>query len=341
MPATLIIDGDAHNTSLDAQKIIFEKSLRDHLGGVSWVRLERRKQGLPKSNRRLPRGVLVKRGMGESDDELVTSVVAQVFDLIADDSQGAPWLGTALFMHEGPKGDEKLGECELRIDETDVPLTRDGAITELVAVMSKFAGDLCTQVVKIVGASAARESAIAELVSSVARSAGRTDRAEYRYKWKERKRELDIEEQKIHAESGVHRSNATKFAFAGLLQKYQPTFDRLARAWEDIQRARAGASPSSSSTTPEMPPRPTEAEVMQVFPESDDDDDALDDVRVVVLAMVRSTDATERSALLAKLVPLLQQLGIPRLAELQGAAEAKLGTKRVGEILAWVRNPWT
>lgn len=345
MPARAVAITDAPETTVEAAKKNLAFSLRSHLQAVTRVRMERRKQGLTK-NRFLPHDVLVVRTPGEEDDALIESIVIAVFEEIAEDSSDGSWLGVLHLVNERAtkRAERELADIPVRIEDVESIATRDGEVISLINVLRLFTADLCTQVVKVIGASAqreaalgAREAAISDMVVGVAKHNTSESEARYKFEWRKAKLEAKGARHEIDMEAKVYRSSATKFMFSDILSKYQPTIDLLTR----IHAKNQGVDPGKQQP---MPAKPTAKEILAVFPEPVADangataDDDLHDIRQVALAMLKS-QGVERAALRSQLVIELARLG-DRLEALREIADAKLGAQRVAEILAWFRSPW-
>jgi hypothetical protein len=334
MPARVANVSDAPETTVEAVKKDLGLSLRSHMGTVTRVRMERRKQGLTK-NRFLDHDVLVIRQAGEDDDTLIESVVDAVIEEIAEDAKSGSWLGVLHLVNEKAtkKSEAELAKIPVRIEDADTVLSRDGEVTSLISVLRVFTSDLCTNVVKLVGAASSREEAIATLVTGVAKHTANESEARYKYEYKRAKLDAKNATHEIDAEAKVYRSTATKFMFSGILERYQPTIDLLTRVWAQNN----GVEPGKRKP---MPPRPTVDEIETVFPSpSDGSEDPYTDIRGIVLAMLRTRDRAELAALQQELVIQLAKLG-PMTTVMGELAEAKLGKQRFAEILAWFRTPW-
>lgn len=345
MPARRIIPGDPSELTLDTVRNNMAALLRRHLDHATGVVIERRRQGLGAGP--LAEQIEIVREPDESVDELVESVVSDALKLIEADARRprqsgpnagtiGPWLGCVVIMgtHEKKGGIVELARVDVRIEDPDAMQTIDTESVALVNVVRVFLRDMCKEMVGIMAAAKDREAAIAELVVGVAKTTGKSAAVEAKYRYKEAKLAAETREHEVDAEARVHRSTATKFMLSGLLEKYQPTFDTLARVWAQQNATKPGPRVK-------MPPRPSEQELAQVFPPPDEphETDVYKDIRDVAIAMLRCRDKVERGGLQSRIVIELGRLG-DLLLTMQAAAEDVLGEQRVGEILAWFRNPW-
>lgn len=345
MPARTVIPTDPTEASWETIQTHLSGVLRAHLTGVTRLRVERRNRG-PASGP-IPEEIEVAFDPGvESAEDCIAEVVACTMKVIREDAmrprgantpksgQVGAWQGRILVI--GTAGEKKpIATLDVSIDDPDAQLSAESEFVSMLNVVRVFMKDMCTAMVNIMGASASREQAIADLVTGVAKTQGKSDKYEWRYRWKEQKSRERMHEHEVDAEAAVHRSTATKFFFGGILEKYQPTFDLLARTYATQQ----GTKPADRKP---MPPRPTESELLSVFPVPTSDDPTADvykDIRSVALAMLRCSDAVERPALQQQIVVELSRLGEQMLVML-AEAERVLGKERTATILAWFRAPW-
>lgn len=336
MPIRTTIPSDAAETTLESLRADCAILIRKHLQSLTRVRIERRRQGPGGGS--LPEEIEVARDPEEPEEELVAALVDEVFRLIRKDAErprqrsgkvGA-WVGCVVLLNHLERKPE-LARIDVRIEDPDEAVSLDSESVAIVNVVRTFLRDMCKEMVAVMGASAAREQAIAELVTGVASSSTKETRARYKYEFKKAKLDAEVREHEVDAEARVHRSTATKFMFSGLLERYQPTLDALARMWIESQGGK------SSGASVRFPPKPTEEEILSLFP-LDVEEDPYRDIRRVALAMLVA-EPLSRAALQQQMIIEFNRLG-NKLIEAREVAESKLGKQRVGEIVAWFRHPW-
>jgi hypothetical protein len=281
----------------------------------------------------------------ESEEEFVSSTVELVMKTIREDAlrprgpntpkagQVGAWQGRIVVLAAAGAKKPELSTLDVNIEDPDGQLSAEHEFVSMLNVVRNFMKDMCQSMVNIMGASAAREQAIADLVTGVAKHQGNAAKWEAKLRWKEQKSRERMHEHEVDAEAAVHRSTATKFFFGGILERYQPTFDLLARTYA----SQKGTEPGKRQP---MPPRPTEEEVLRVFPlATGDEEDRYQDIRSVALAMLRCKDPVERSGLQQQMVVELSRLG-QQLLVMQAEAERVLGVERVAQVIGWYRAPW-
>jgi len=265
---------------------------------------------------------------------LIDKAVEAIAEAITRDADGNEWRGEVQLFGEDNKPFES---CDVHVGADTPPErpTKDGELVGILSVLRTYLSDMSKTNVDLAKSLASCGVAFKDVIQTVATANGEDAKARYEYEWKMQESRERMHETEVEAEASVHRSTATKFFFGGILEKYQPIFDTLARTYAQQQGANVGKPRP-------MPPRPTEQEVLTVFPlpgSNDERDDVYADIRSVALAMLRCSDRTERGGLQQKMVVELSRLG-PQLLMMQAEAERVLGAERTGQVISWYRAPW-
>lgn len=265
---------------------------------------------------------------------LIEKAVEAIMEAITRDADGNEWRGEVQLYGD----DNKVFEtCDVHLHAETLPErpTKEGELVGILSTIRVYLTDMSKANVDLAKSLASCGVAFKDVIQSVAQANGEDSRARYEYEWKMQESRERMHEHEVNEEASVHRSTATKFFFGGILEKYQPIFENLSRR----HAAQGGAKPGERKP---MPPRPSEQEVLSVFPlptSGDERDDDYVDIRSVALAMLRCRDMVERGGLQQKMVIELSRLG-GRLLVMQAEAERILGKERTAEVIAWYRAPW-
>lgn len=263
---------------------------------------------------------------------LIEKAVEAIHEAISRDADGNDWRGEVQLYGEDNKTFESV-DVHIGADSVPEKPTKDGEVVGILSTLRLYLGDMAKANGDLAKSLANIGVAFKDVIQSVANANGDEAKARYEYEWKMQESRERMHEHEVDAEASVHNRTATKFMFGGLLEKYQPIFDTLARRYA----AQGGVKTGKAKA---MPPRPTEQEVLSVFPlPTDETEDAYADIRSVALAMLRERDPIERSGLQQKMVVELSRLG-GQILIMQAEAERVLGVERTAQVIGWYRAPW-
>lgn len=325
MPAKIQPSATPTEATEDGARKNLEKSIRAHLARLTRVSMERRKQGLTK-NRFLSTEVEVSRGVGEPDDDLVESVLDSVFEAIGRDADGGPWLGR-VHLHDdnaAKKNEQTLDVVDVRIEDADAIVTRDGEVNAIIATVGVFLEKQLSNCIRLVQASEKRETAIAELVSNVAKSVGSYDAKHAKYEYKRWKEEQATEQLRIRELGRTRRSEARWNTFGETAETYHD----VVKQWSDLVMQAVQDDRKSAKLR-----APTQAEVDTVFA-----GEAFDSFRACASEMIATASRPERIVLAKRFRQLMDALTDEQKSVLLARAAA-LGEQRARECLAWLANP--
>lgn len=268
----------------------------------------------------------VERGVGELDDDLIDAVTTEVLEVVDRDADGSPWIGEAHLMNDNAakKSERVLTSVKLRVNEGYELATAE---TEAVAVLQTvrvFMADMLDKMVKVMGAAAARESAMATMVESVAKWSSKGESRDAKYDWKAKKAEQETERQRI-AEIG--KTQRQKERWAGLAD-LGTEYKDVVSAWSDLLLELARDVKQNAVA-------PTLEDVNFVFVEHDD-------LRALAAEMVSTADQKARLKLGAKFKRTFLALDVAAQRAIGARAMQRLGSlEAMKAALAWLVRPMT
>lgn len=318
------------SATTDGFETLSERLLKN-LPRVAYIKARRK----PRTGRPSPPLACTCRFSVEPTDDaeaLIAKAVDAIAEAIVRDADGNEWRGEVMLFDEANKSFDAV-DVLIEAEMQPAKPTRDGELVGILATLRVYLGDMAKANVDLAKSLASCGVAFKDVIQSVAAHNGEEAKARYEYEWKMQESRERMHEHEVDAEAAVHRSTATKFMMGGLLEKYQPTFDTLARIYAQQQGAKA-------TERKPMPPRPSEDEVLRVFPlPTAEEPDVYADIRSVALAMLRCKDPVERGGLQQQIVVELSRLG-SQLLVMQAEGERILGAQRFAEAIAWFRSPW-
>lgn len=318
----------AEPTQSDVRKDL-EKICKKHLAVLTRVSIERRRQGVAKNhpNRWLAQEVRPDRAPGESDDDLVTSIVDEVLRQIELDADGGAWLGKVHFYNDNaPKrGDTLLEAHEVRVDdELEVP-TIAGESVAIVNTVGGFLAKMCDKMVALTRAFAETQQSNADVYRSLARQAGKSERAAGKWEYKQRREEQETEREKNRDDN---RSRRASTRWAGIVELSDQHKD-VVKAWSDMFLV-AAKEAQGARVKP-----PTPEEIDAVFA----GDERLDEVRKTAHEILAESEPSVRKALARKWRKLIEQLPKEVQSVLLVKAATALGEARARECFKWLSRP--
>lgn len=291
-------------------------------------------------------------GMGA--EEMVEDLVRETIRIIGTDAckprgRNTPKAGTVgswhgeVVLYSDADGSRSIAKIPVELEEPSADLDTRRELEELsiLAHVKGFMAMSFEQMVKIIGAAAAREEAMAGLVASVAKSTGKSNRKLAKYKFKARKVEAETRRHEADARTRSARHRAWADAFETAAEEYR---DVVAIWSKYFTRERAGGKP------PPAPQRPTADELRTVFA-----DERLQ--RVVTVRLGDTSQETSPEKVIAEMVAEPDPRRRMHLAKLLAATVrawpedlqqllkvsmvTALGMERCEEIAAWLSLPIT
>lgn len=332
MPIQVVTEAKTVETApTDGLETLSERLLKN-LARVRFIRARRK----PRTGRpHAPLACVVRFDVEPTDDAtiLIEKAVDAIAEAITLDADGNEWRGEVQLFGDDSKPFEVVDVLFGAEQQQERP-TKEGEVVGILSTLRVYLSDMAKTNVDLAKSLASCGVAFKDVIQSVASSNGAEAIARYDYEWKMQESKERMHGHEVDAEASVHRSTATKFFFGGLLEKYQPTFDLLARRYA----AQGGVDPGKREP---MPPRPTEAEVLTVFPipTGEAEQDVYADIRSVALAMLRCRDPIERAGVQQQMIIELSRLG-PQILVMQVEAERALGAERTAQVISWYRAPW-
>jgi hypothetical protein len=292
---------------------------------VTRVTMERRPQGRPRNDRFLDREVELRREQGEADDDLIDAVATEVLEHIERHAEGSPWVGLAHLMNDNAskKSERVLASVNIRINEGAEVATAETESVAILQTVRVFMGDMLAQMVKVMGAAAAREAAMATMVESVAKWASKGEQRDARYEWKKTKAEQETERQRI---SEIGRTQRQKERWAGVADLGSEYKDVVA-AWSDflLTTVKEGKAQERKCPSP--------ADVLFVF-------DGHDDLLAAAAEMVVTPDRKTRIILSKRFKSAFHSLPAEQQRAIGLRALQRLGSEAaVRAALAWLFGP--
>lgn len=355
MPAKIHVSTGPETDSLEAFESHLRAIYRKHVKAATGVRIERRKLGAGSGP--LVESVEAERDDGESDDDLVESVVAQTLAVIRKDmarprGRNTPnhgrvtaWSGVAMVVDRRRPVDKRvLDQIPLEVEDPDAFVSVENESALMLKASRETLKSMGDVVVAIYRASEKRDKAFAKMSARLAKSIGKSSKAAGR--WGYKKAKVDAETER-HAETARERAAKSRHfweAFESVGVEYKDVVAVWSKYW--TRERRPGDPP------PAAPTRPTPDEMRKVFGDGKFDDRYTvegDDGRAeqgvtlqgVIAEMVAEPDARRRQQLASKLARVMGAMSSETRDALKLRMLQALGEARALEIAAWLSLPVT
>ena len=341
---------DATYDTLDGDLRTF---LRKNLEGVQSLVVERRNRG--PSSGPLPQVVDVDRDAGESDEDLVSSLVDELLPVIRRDAvkprgRGphpnagvvAQWEGAVLaYGNAAKKGKPKL--LDTLLVEIENPEHLATVESEGIAIMKEargFFSDATKGLVAVYGALGKREKYQAKMFKAMATGQTALSKSSAKWKFRERREQEETE----RADIGARERTAKRNFFWSAIESIGVEWKDVGEIWSRYYTA--GRKPGDPAPPP--PTKPTEDECRkifggrhsEVFERQYDTGEGRQSLRTVVATMVAEPDFERRRVLSRIFLAVALQIADAKNLLRQALLE-HVNEQRAQAIVAWLALPVT
>lgn len=270
----------------------------------------------------------MRRADGESDDELVGSVLDEVFKLVELDADGSAWLGRVHLFNDNAekRGERELAQVDVRVEDGSELATASSESVAIVQTVRVFLESMCKQVVAILGATAARENSTAAMAESIAKWAGKSETAAGKWRYREKRDEVELEREKVQATERTAKHSKRWDSITDVAEVHKD----IVKEWSDLFRETVKAASSSTSIAP-----PTQAEVDAVF----GGEESLDALRALASEMIAEADYAVRRKLAKQFKATVMSLPKEQQQFIMLRAANALGAERAKDCFRWLSSP--
>jgi len=352
MPAREVLSTETVNGSLESFEDHLRSIARKHAKALTGVRIERRNRGAGSGP--ISEAVEVERDDGETDDELVESVVVRVVAVVKRDAarargrntpnagRVASWCGVVVLLDSRgkTKKERELAEIPLDIEDPDAFVSIENEAAMLVKSARELVAAFGATTVNHERVWVSREKQLAKRDKQYAKAMQRLSGAlKSSGKWDYRKRK---EREKTERSNEKHRARQAKSkhiweAVESVGSDYKEVATIFATWWT------THATPGGPPPAPPMPPTP--AEVAEVLGDHEQFEKRYDlagesvSVKALVAEMLAQQDARQRMRLGKLLLALLNAMPAADAQLLKLCMVSKLGKKRALEVATWLSLP--
>jgi hypothetical protein len=292
--------------------------------------MERRRQGLSKGSpqRWLGQDVEVRRATGETDDELVVSVLDEVFRLIELDADGNAWLGKVHLFNDNAekRSDKELAQVDVRFDDGSELATASSESVAIVQTVRVFLESMCKQMVAILGATAQREVSTAQMGEALAKWSSRSEQAAGKWAYKMQRDANEVEREKVKATERTAKQSKRWDSVTDIAEVHKD----IVKEWSDLFREAVKAASATTNIAP-----PTQAEVDAVF----GGEVSLDALRALASEMIAEADYAVRRKLAKQFKSTVMGLPTEQQQFIMLRAANALGAERAKDCFRWLSSP--
>lgn len=356
MPATIQADATTEDATLDTIREDLQTILTTHCKALTRLVVERRNRG-PASGP-LSKKILVKRGDDETDEELVSSCVAQVLSVVMRDARVprgrgpmpnaglvGPWDGAVLLFGKDAKKPLDTLPVHIEYPEELLAPTPESELVKMANANTKLVEGVGTKLVAIYRELGKREKYQAQMFKAMARGQVGLSKSAAKYKYRSQREHEETERADIAARE---RTAKRKFFWEAV--------ESIGVEWKDVGEIWSRYYTHTTTTADgekkkkEAPKRPTADECDKIFGGKQREhfeqqhtlaDGTTTSVRAIVAQMLAEPDFARRQVLAKQLTECSSKIP-ERESVLRAAfAGAKIDTERALSIIAWLSLPIT